>query len=182
LKDVAESRMGTAKEVELAAGLGITIADLGPPAVGQPNDGNARFLIGHRGGTGGTGFTEGHSGLFGRAHDLWRLGAEWLEPRKLLKREAVASALAGDGPYALGWERATRTNSAGPSLSSSSYGHTGFAGGSLWIDPEARRILVLLTHRTDPGNDMNAWRRRFHTLVQQVPAPKPPKPERSSKK
>lgn len=169
-KDVAASRMGTGKEVELAAGLGIPVADLGPPPLGQPNDGNARFLIGLRG---GTGFTEGHSGLFGRAHDLWRLGSEWLEPRRLLKPEAVAAALGGDGPYALGWERATRTNSAGPSLSSASYGHTGFAGGSLWIDPEARRILVLLTHRTDPGNDMNSWRRRFHTLVQQAPAPKP---------
>lgn len=173
MKDVAESRMGTGKEVELAAGLGLTVPDLGPPSTGQPNDGNSRFLIGLRG---GTGFTEGHAGLFARAQDLWRLGAEWLEPRRLLKREAVASALGGDGPYALGWERATRTNSAGPSLSASSYGHTGFAGASLWIDPEARRILVLLTHRTDPGNDMNSWRRRFHTLVQA------PRPGRSSKR
>jgi CubicO group peptidase (beta-lactamase class C family) len=167
--DVAECTMHTGKEIELAAGLGIAIANQGPPATGWPQDGNARFLVGLRGGAGRRSQTEGHAGLFGRAQDLWRLGAEWLEPRRLLKPETVQAALGGDGPFALGWERATSPRgqaSAGPDLSAASFGHTGFAGGSLWIDPEARRILVLLTHRTDPGNDMNSWRRRFHTLVQ----------------
>lgn len=176
-RDVAECHMHTGKEIELAAGLGLAIANQGPPPTGQPQDGNARFLGGLRGKAGGVGCTEGHAGLFGRAHDLWRLGSEWLEPRRLLKREAVQAALAGDGPFALGWERATRTGSAGPALSASSFGHTGFAGGSLWIDPEAGRILVLLSHRTDPSSDINAWRRRFHTLVQA-----PPKPRRTSRK
>jgi CubicO group peptidase (beta-lactamase class C family) len=167
--DVAECSMHTGKEIELAEGLGIVIANQGAPATGWPQDGNARFLLGLRGGAGRKSQTEGHAGLFGRAQDLWRLGSEWLEPRRLLQRETVQAALDGDGPFALGWERATSPRgqaSAGPDLSAASFGHTGFAGGSLWIDPEARRILVLLTHRIDPGNDMNSWRRRFHTLVQ----------------
>jgi CubicO group peptidase (beta-lactamase class C family) len=117
---------------------------------------------------GGPGTLPGHAGLFGRARDLWRLGAEWLEPRRLLKREATAQALAGR-PFLLGWWRRTLQGSAGRALPPGSFGHTGFAGGSLWIDPEARRVLVLLTQRTDPASDMNRWRRRFHTLAAGFP-------------
>ena len=51
------------------------------------------------------------------------------------------------------------------SLGASSYGHTGFTGGSLWIDPEAGRILILLAHRTSVEVDLAPWRRRFHRLA-----------------
>jgi CubicO group peptidase (beta-lactamase class C family) len=154
--DVAPSRMDTDKEVELAARMGIAIQPLGPPPTGMPQDGNARFLI-------RWGLT-GHAGLFGTARDLWKLGAEWAEPRRLLKREAVAQALTGR-PFLLGWWRRTLRGSAGRALAPGSFGHTGFAGGSLWIDPAKRRVSVLLTHRTSPGSDFNRWRRRFHTLA-----------------
>jgi CubicO group peptidase (beta-lactamase class C family) len=50
-------------------------------------------------------------------------------------------------------------------LSRSSFGHTGFAGGSVWIDPERGAIYVLLSSRLDPMNDMNRIRRRFHELA-----------------
>lgn len=158
--DVAPSRMDTDKEVELAARMGITIQPQGPPPAGMPQDGNARFLI-------RWGLT-GHAGLFGTARDLWKLGAEWAAPRRLLKQEAVAQALTGR-PFLLGWWRRTLRGSAGPALPPGSFGHTGFAGGSLWIDPgidpEMGRVLVLLTHRTSPGDDFNRWRRRFHRLA-----------------
>jgi CubicO group peptidase (beta-lactamase class C family) len=154
--DVAVSRMDTDKEVELAAKSGLAIEPLGPPPAGMPQDGNARFLI-------GSGLT-GHAGLFGTARGLWKLGAEWAAPRRLLKREAVAKALTGR-PFLLGWWRRTLRGSAGPALPPGSFGHTGFAGGSLWIDPENSRVLVLLTHRTEPSGDMNRWRRRFHSLA-----------------
>ncbi len=158
--DVAPSRMDTDKEVELAARMGISIQPQGPPPVGMPQDGNARFLM-------KWGLT-GHAGLFGTARDLWKLGAEWAEPRRLLKREAVAQALTGR-PFLLGWWRRTLRGSAGRALPPGSFGHTGFAGGSLWIDPAIDpgkgRVLVLLTHRTSPGNDFNRWRRRFHRVA-----------------
>jgi serine-type D-Ala-D-Ala carboxypeptidase len=159
--DLAESRMGTGKEVQLAAKQGLRIPDLGAPAVGFPQDGNARFLA--RFGFGGGVF--GHAGLFGGARDLWRLGSEWLAPGRLLNPEGVKSALAGGSPFALGWWRRTVRGSAGPALSRASFGHTGFAGNSLWIDPEARRVFVLLSTRTDPSSDIHAWRRRFHTAA-----------------
>lgn len=160
--DIAESRMDTAKEALLAARQGLTIPPLPPPPVGLPQDGNARFLVGL---AGGPGQMTGNAGLFGRARDLWALGAEWLAPGRLLKPEAVAAALGGGGGFALGWWRRTLRGSAGRALSRSSFGHTGFAGGSLWIDPEAGRILVLLSSRADPLCNIHRWRRRFHTLA-----------------
>ncbi|MES1211396.1 MAG: serine hydrolase, partial [Acidobacteriota bacterium] len=160
--DIAESRMDTGKEVQLAAKQGLTIAPLPPSVPGFPQDGNARFLIDL---AGGSGCMEGHAGLFGRARDLWALGAEWLAPGRLLKQETVATALGGGSSFALGWWRRTLRGSAGRALSRASFGHTGFAGGSLWIDPEAGRILVLLSARTDPMDNFNRRRRRFHTLA-----------------
>jgi len=159
-KDVAQSFMDTAKEARLAKGLGLDVPPLPPPPIGLPQDGNARFLIGL-----GAGRMTGHVGLFGRARDLWTFAAEWLSPGKLLKPEAVTAALGGGGSFALGWWRRTLRGSAGPALSPSSFGHTGFAGNSLWIDPEARRIFVLLASRSDPSCDINRWRRRFHALA-----------------
>jgi CubicO group peptidase (beta-lactamase class C family) len=166
LPDIAESRMDTGKEVQLAAKLGLAIAPLPLSALGFPQDGNARFLIRLSGGpSGGRGHMAGHAGLFGRARDLWALGAEWLAPGRLLKPAAVAAALAGGGGFALGWWRRTVRGSAGRALSRAAFGHTGFAGGSLWIDPEAGRILVLLSARTDAMENFNRRRRRFHTLA-----------------
>jgi serine-type D-Ala-D-Ala carboxypeptidase len=159
--DLAESPMGTGQEVKLAAKQGFTIPDLGPPAVGTPQDGNARFLVG----LGWGGGVCGHVGLFGGARDLWRLGVEWLAPGHLLKAEGVAAALAGGGPFALGWWRRTLRNSAGRALPPTAFGHTGFAGNSFWIDPEGRRVFVMLASRRDPAIDINRWRRRFHTLA-----------------
>ncbi|HET9229252.1 MAG TPA: serine hydrolase domain-containing protein [Thermoanaerobaculia bacterium] len=153
--DAAPSFMDTGQEVKLAAKLGLTIPLQGPPPPGQPQDGNARFLKAS---------PPAHAGLFGNVRDLWRLGSEWLAPRKLLKREATAAALTGS-PFYLGWWRRSRRGSAGPALSPGSFGHTGFAGGSLWIDPERQRVLVLLSHRADPFSNMNRWRRRFHAVA-----------------
>ena len=159
--DLAASYMGTGKEMELAANAGFTVPDQGPPPIGWPQDGNARFLVG----LGLRGGVLGHAGLFGGARDLWRLGAEWLAPGRLLKQEGVDAALKGGGPFALGWWRRRLRNSAGRALSPTAFGHTGFAGNSLWIDPERRRVFVLLGSRLDPAMDMNRWRRAFHTVA-----------------
>jgi CubicO group peptidase (beta-lactamase class C family) len=153
--------MGTGQEVKLAAKQGFAVADLGPPPVGTPQDGNGRFLVG----LGAGGGVCGHAGLFGGARDLWRLGLEWLAPGRLLKPEGVTAALAGSGPFALGWWRRTLRGSAGPALPPTAFGHTGFAGNSFWIDPEGRRIFVMLASRCDPATDINHWRRRFNSAA-----------------
>jgi CubicO group peptidase (beta-lactamase class C family) len=156
--DLAESRMGTGQEVRLAAKRGFVVPDLGPPPLGRPQDGHCRFLA-------GLGEVCGHAGLFGGARDLWRLGAEWLRPGRLLHPEGVAAALGGGGRFALGWWRRTLRGSAGRSLSPAAFGHTGFAGNSFWIDPDRGRIFVLLGSRIDPSMNMNRWYRRFHSVA-----------------
>jgi CubicO group peptidase (beta-lactamase class C family) len=190
LPQVAESRMDSGREVALAAAQGMAAELLPPPPPGVPQDGNARFLAGlpappavPPGAPGETGVSGlslaglapaasppggamwGHSGLFGSAAGLWRLGAEWLAPGIVLQAEETAAALAGSGPFALGWWRRRHRGGGGPALSAGSYGHTGFAGGSLWIDPRQSRVFVLLAHRIDPARNVNRWRRRFHAAA-----------------
>jgi CubicO group peptidase (beta-lactamase class C family) len=54
-------------------------------------------------------------------------------------------------------------------MSPESFGHLGFTGTSLWIDPVSDRIFVLLTNRTHahvlPFVNINSTRRRFHDLA-----------------
>jgi CubicO group peptidase (beta-lactamase class C family) len=163
-EDVAQSPMDTGKESDLAARQGIALATLPPPPVGRPQDGNARHLRELP----DFGALAGHAGLFGRARDLQALAAEWLAPGRLLQPVRVTAALTGGRSFALGWWRRTLRGSAGPALPPSSVGHTGFAGNSLWIDRERRRIYVLLATRSDPRYDLNRLRRRFHAWAQGI--------------
>lgn len=164
LPDVVPSPMDTGKEADLAAKQGLAIPTLPPPPIGRPQDGNARYLMELP----DFGPLAGHAGLFGRARDLYVLASEWLTPGRLLKQEHVTAALTGGRRFALGWWRRALRGSAGPALSPSSVGHTGFAGNSFWIDRQSRRIYVLLTARIDPRCDMNRWRRRFHARAARV--------------
>jgi CubicO group peptidase (beta-lactamase class C family) len=63
----------------------------------------------------------------------------------------------------------TEGSTAGAKMSPESFGHNGFTGTSLWIDPVKERVFVLLTNRTHnhplPFVNINAVRRRFHDLA-----------------
>jgi serine-type D-Ala-D-Ala carboxypeptidase len=158
--DVAESLLDTSKEAALAAAQGLAVAPLPPPPPGLPQDGNARFLasLGSA--------VPGHAGLFGGAADLFALGGEWLAPGRLLQPARVARALAEGGPgHALGWQRRAPDSIAAAPLGPRAFGQMGYAGGSLFVDPDRRLVAVLLAHRARPEADMNAWRRRFHALL-----------------
>jgi CubicO group peptidase (beta-lactamase class C family) len=147
-----ECHLDNSRERALAGGLGFEVEEGEPPGKG-PQDGNARWL----------GRYLGHAGLFGSARALWGLAVEWLEPQ-ILSPILVADALEGRGRFRLGWWRATASGSAGRSMSKQSFGHVGFSGGSLWIDPESRLIFVLLAHRKRTSVDLTPWRRRFHAI------------------
>ena len=152
---VVPCRLDNGRERELAAQQGIAVAPWPGPPVGVPQDGNARFLGG----------VAGHAGLFGSARSLWRLAREWLRPGGLLDPQQVAAALEGPGRYLLAWSRRQVGGDAGPALGAASYGHIGFTGGSLWIDPQADRVLILLAHRTAVDTNLAPWRCRFHSLA-----------------
>jgi len=136
-----------------------------PMAPGLPDDGNARFLGG----------AAGNAGLFGTAAGVFSLAKEYLGGM-LFNREEIEIATtprtAGlEQERGFGWQLASSPGcSAGPSLSPEAFGHTGFTGVSVWIDPEIGGVFVLLTNRNHPGqreNDIHAFRRRFHTLARE---------------
>src|SRR6185295_14999348 len=52
------------------------------------------------------------------------------------------------GTRAIGWDTPAPRSSSGDYLSARSYGHTGFTGTSIWIDPERDLFVILLTNRT----------------------------------
>jgi len=153
-----ECRLDNFREVELAAAQELTLSRSRSFLRGVPQDGNARALR-------AAGIFPAHAGLFVTADEMLALAREWLQPERLLDRESVDAALAGAGPYAIGWARWSADGSSGPALGRAAFGHTGFVGHSLWIDPEAGRICLLLAHRLSSALDMNPLRREFHRLA-----------------
>lgn len=110
----------------------------------------------------------GHAGLFGTAAAVGAFA------RTLLKRAregelAIAKKSAVPGSSrALGWDTMLPTSSCGRLLSPAAFGHTGFTGASLWIDPVLDRYFVLLTNRACRGGtleQMQTVRRAFHDVV-----------------
>jgi len=54
---------------------------------------------------------------------------------------------------ALGWDTPSENSSAGSRLSPRAFGHTGFTGTSIWIDPTQDLFVILLTNRVHPTRD-----------------------------
>lgn len=118
----------------------------------------------------------GHAGLFGTAPGVGRYaqlmlrahrGDASLRPPFTPAWAALAaqrSTVPGSS-RALGWDTMKPTSSCGAHLSTAAFGHVGFTGTSLWLDPERDRYYVLLTNRVCDGGtseDMQAVRRAFH--------------------
>jgi CubicO group peptidase (beta-lactamase class C family) len=121
-----------------------------------------------------------HAGLFGTAPDLARFaqmlvqgGA--LDGRRLISRETLDRFTRRAGvpgsSRALGFDTPTNGegprssvpgapgySSAGSLLSARSFGHTGFTGTSMWVDPERKLYVVLLTNRVHPRRDNDGIR------------------------
>src|ERR1700747_2364920 len=75
---------------------------------------------------------------------------------------------------ALGWDTMLPTSSCGTRLSARAFGHTGFTGTSLWIDPDAEIYVVLLENRVHPTRDNNQIREirpAVHDAVMEELAP-----------
>ena len=121
----------------------------------------------------------GHAGLFSNTLDVLRFAgcilAEGRTPhgRHLFQPETVRlfatrqTEPAGTS-RALGWDTPSEPSSAGRYFSRSSIGHLGYAGTSLWIDPERKLAAALLTNRTWPDRSNKAIqevRRAFHDAV-----------------
>ena len=101
-----------------------------------------------------------HAGLFSTGHDLARLarmylGGGALDGRRFLARRTLERFTAVQDTAisrrALGWETPTGSNSAGRYLGRRAFGHTGFTGTSMWMDPERDLFVILLTNRVNPS-------------------------------
>ncbi len=124
-----------------------------------------------------------HAGLFSATGDLavflqMLLNGGSMEGRRLLRGDTIArftrrARLVPGSSRALGWDTPSRSASGGPSsagdfFSASSFGHTGFTGTSIWVDPERELFAVLLTNRVHPTRENDGifrLRPAFHDAV-----------------
>ena len=129
------------------------------------------------------GGVSGHAGLFAPALDVLRFAEAMLAPLRPGAGETLFSAEAArlfthraeivqGSSRALGWDTPSGSpSSSGTRFSSASFGHLGYTGTSLWIDPVQDVAVVLLTNRTFPAREnrkIQEVRPMFHNLVREL--------------
>jgi len=109
----------------------------------------------------------GNAGLFSTARDLARFCQMFLQLGSLdgveiLRPDTVALMTSPQSPdgkpniRGFGWDiQSTYSSTKGSFFSAKSYGHTGYTGTSLWIDPETQTFLIILTNRVHPDGKGN---------------------------
>jgi len=132
--------------------------------VGEVHDENSATLHG----------VAGHAGLFGTATDAAALGQLYLNKgggfiSSRLAQNATRTHIEDRG---LGWMmRSPEGSSSGRFFNAASFGHTGFVGTSLWIDPQRELVCALLTNNVFFGrdqlhrDDLTRFRPLFHDTV-----------------
>jgi len=126
------------------------------------NDQNAALLGG----------VAGHAGLYSTTGDLLRMTAmlmqgETMHSHLYFQKSTLRTFLSRNkSARALGWDLRSPEghSSAGDYFSNSSYGHLGFTGTSLWIDPEKELAVILLSNRVYPTAE-NIRIRKFRPLL-----------------
>jgi len=198
LERVAPGRLDELARVHIFEPLGMEHTSFNPPSslrpkiapteddpwrghvlVGEVHDENAFALGG----------VAPHAGLFSTAGDLAVFAQTMLNGGVYGKRRVVQRSTVElftrrvdsipESSRALGWDTPSRDSSAGRYFSPSSFGHTGFTGTSLWIDPVQHLFIVLLTNRVYPSRDnvgIRGVRTAFHDAVMEalleVPQPR----------
>ena len=126
------------------------------------NDQNAALLGG----------VSGHAGLFTTTGDLVRfvkmlMNGGTLDGRRYIRTSTVETFLRkGEASRALGWDLVSPggSSSAGSKFSASSWGHLGFTGTSIWVDPKRELAVILLSNRVWPS-PANIKIRKFRPLL-----------------
>lgn len=133
---------------------------------GWVHDGNAYFMDG----------LAGHAGLFSTAEEVFKIALQFLPNYTQLLKPETCELFRTNFTKGLNEDRSfafqlasTEGSTAGIRMPPESFGHNGFTGTSLWIDPINERIFVLLTNRTHnhplPFVNINSVRRKFHDLA-----------------
>jgi len=146
-------------------------AGTGAPLRGVVHDPTARFMGG----------IAGHAGLFSTAHDLARfaqmmLNGGELDGVRMFNPLTVAKFTSPQTPpdqpilRGLGWDiDSPHSANRGELFPIGSYGHTGYTGTSVWIDPATQSYVILLTNRVHPddknGTAVTAMRAKVATMT-----------------
>jgi len=139
-------------------------AATGKPWRGVVHDPTARYMGG----------VAGHAGVFSTADDLARYAQMMLDRRFFAPATVelfTSPASPPDQPIlrGLGWDIDSPYSSNRGDIfpRGASYGHTGFTGPALWIDPASKSFVVIMTNRVHPkgGHSINEWRRNIATIT-----------------
>ncbi len=136
---------------------------------GEVHDENASALGG----------VAGHAGLFGTAAAVLAVSGAWLDAYhgrlslfkpELARRFVTRQDRVPQSTWALGWDTPSVPSSTGSRFSPRSFGHLGYTGTSLWIDPIQELEVVLLSNRVHPtrrNNRIQRFRPFIHDLIVQ---------------
>ena len=134
---------------------------------GEVHDENAAALGG----------VAGHAGLFGTAEAVLAVSGAWLAAYHqrpsilaphLVRQFATRASYVPNSSWALGWDTPSMPSSSGLCLSPKSFGHLGYTGTSVWIDPTCELEVVLLSNRVHPtrkNEKIREFRPLIHDLV-----------------
>ncbi len=181
-KRIAASEKGNEFEKQTCIEQGFWDSQVKPPADaggsdlfrdyqiwGEVHDGNCYFMSG----------VSGHAGLFSTAEETFKIAQQFLANQTTLLKPETCKLFRTNFTEGFNEARSiafqlaeTPDSTAGKSLSKDSFGHLGFTGTSLWIEPETERIFILLTNRTHacalPFVNINSVRRKFHELATEI--------------
>ena len=122
----------------------------------------------------------GHAGLFSTAKDLAIFSQMMLNKgiygwKRIFRQNTVElfttrANMIPESSRCLGWDSPSGASSGGVYLSDASFGHGGYTGTTLWIDPENEIIVILLTNAVHPNRKNKEpkyfdWRHRIHSAV-----------------
>ncbi len=133
---------------------------------GEVHDGNAYFMGG----------VAGHAGLFSTAAETFKIARQFLPNYTSILKPETCESFRTNLTNGMSEHRSfafqlasTPESTAGTKMSPESFGHLGFTGTSLWIDPVKERVFILLTNRTHnhdlPFVNINSVRSKFHDLA-----------------
>ena len=166
---IAAGERGNEFEKELSLKLGFDISGYNwreHLIWGEVHDANCSFMNG----------VSGHAGLFSTVEETYKIARQFLAEETVLLKPETCALFRTNFTKGLNEARsvafqlaATPDSTAGDALSKDSFGHLGFTGTSLWIDPTKERIFILLTNRThareSPFANINDTRREFHRIA-----------------
>jgi serine-type D-Ala-D-Ala carboxypeptidase len=168
-KQISASERGNEFEKQMCIDLGFDVSSYiwrEYQIWGEVHDGNCFFMNG----------VSGHAGLFSDAFETFQIARQFLPNYTQILKPETCSLFRTNFTKGLNEARSiafelaeTKDSTAGAKLSKDSFGHLGFTGTSLWIDPQKERIFILLTNRTHardlPFVNTKPTRRRFHELA-----------------